>query len=68
MITSTGVPKNERLPVLTLEEAQDLRDVLVWFGEGDDEWADEARHFAGELVSRVPSRECPTVAALRWLA
>ncbi|MGD6749166.1 hypothetical protein [Streptomyces sp. BH105] len=48
---------NERLPVLTLDEAHDEIDVLGWFGEGDDEWAQAARCLASELAARVPSRE-----------
>ncbi len=48
---------DERLPDLTLEEAQDAIDVLGWFGEGDDEWADAARCLASELAARVPSRD-----------
>ncbi|MFA7755811.1 hypothetical protein V5F01_19950 [Streptomyces sp. NRRL B-2790] len=46
-----------RLPLFTLSEAQELLDVLQHFGTTDHDWGARARHFAAELVARVPSHD-----------
>ncbi|WP_430379276.1 hypothetical protein [Streptomyces sp. B1-3] len=46
-----------RLALFTLSEAHELLDVLHHFGAADDDWGANARHFAAELASRVPSRD-----------
>ncbi|MFJ3233956.1 hypothetical protein [Streptomyces sp. NPDC086787] len=44
-----------RLPLLTLSEAHELLEVLQHFGTTDHDWGAQARHFAAELVVRLPS-------------
>ncbi|MEU5537850.1 hypothetical protein [Streptomyces sp. NPDC020362] len=54
-----GMPElhEPRLPLFTLSEAQELLDVLQHFGTTDHDWGARARHFAAELVARVPSHD-----------
>ncbi|MFG2600745.1 hypothetical protein [Streptomyces sp. NPDC048462] len=51
MTTGMHEYDHERLPLLTLEEAHDVIDVLVQCGN------DEAGRLARDLAARVPSRE-----------
>jgi hypothetical protein len=44
-----------RLKLFTLAEAHDLRRLLQLLAEEDDELAEEARWFAQQLDTRIPS-------------
>ncbi|MFB6677158.1 DUF6417 family protein [Streptomyces sp. NPDC056390] len=48
---------DDRLPVLTLDEAHDVLNLLTYLASLDDEAAEEAQRLARELAARVPSRE-----------
>ncbi|WP_306317274.1 MULTISPECIES: hypothetical protein [unclassified Streptomyces] len=50
-------PPAPRLPLLTLEEAQDVVDVLAAVVSGGDVDVDLARCLLANLGSRVPSRD-----------
>ncbi|MFI1487987.1 DUF6417 family protein [Streptomyces sp. NPDC020747] len=45
----------ERLPVLTLEEAHEVLEILLHVGMGTDNQAESARRLAHELAARIPS-------------
>jgi len=45
----------ERLPILTLDEAHGVLEVLRHFGKGADDHAESARRLARELAARIPS-------------
>jgi hypothetical protein len=50
-------PPAPRLPLLSLEEAQDVVEVLAAVVAGADPDVDLARHLLSNLGSRVPSRD-----------
>lgn len=45
----------ERLPVLTLDEAHTVLELLLHFGKGTDDPAESARRLAHEIAARIPS-------------
>ncbi|WP_326777109.1 hypothetical protein OG698_39595 [Streptomyces sp. NBC_01003] len=48
---------DDRLPLLSLDEAHALLDVLAGTAERDDELRDDAAWLLAEHAARVPSRE-----------
>ena len=55
--TTAVDPPSPRLPLLSLEEAQDVVDVLAAVASGGEVDVDLARHLLANLGARVPSRE-----------